>query len=159
MARFIPVPVAVGVYAALLAFPQTAAADTTLTPLPGAPTRVVYVEYPAVLGLQQCMVGMKGAACGLNRFYPVPDWVDSCHPSFPFRATHVEVSVDGELDYSCGGNGFGLNADPAWFQELDSGATYQAKGWSIVPTAEGITFTNNETGHGMTFTLAGANAF
>ena len=159
VARCTLIPVVVGLCAATFVFPQSAAADPTLTPLPGAPTGAVLVNYPYALGETECSISLRSAVCGLNLSYPVPDWGDSCDPSFLWRATHVRVSLDGELGYSCGGNGFGLNSDPSWFQELDLGTTYQANGWTITPIGDGITFANDATGHGMTFTLGGANAF
>ena len=141
-----------------LTFPQSAAADTTLTPLPGTGTDVVFVKYPRALGGTQCLVS-TGVVCGLNKSYPVPNNVNACLPSWGWRATHVSVGPGGDLEYSCGGNGFGLNIDPAWLQQLELGAAYQFNGWSITPIDDGITFTNNETGHGMTYTTRGASAF
>ena len=140
-----------------LALPQSAAADTTLTPLPGTDP-VVYVKYPRSLGKTQCAIYV-GVTCGLNKSYPVPNNVSTCHPSFDIHATHVGVGPDGDLEYSCGTNGYGLNIDPAWFQELDFGTTYQFNGWSITPIDDGITFTNNATSQGMTYTTRGVNAF
>lgn len=158
MGRSILIPGVVALCATVLAFPQSAAADTTLTPLPDTDP-VVYVKYPRALGKTQCGI-FSGVVCGLNNSYPVTDWVDACPAwMFPRRATHVSVGTDGDLEYSCGGNGYGLNIDPAWLQELDFGATYEAKGWSITPIDDGITFTNTATGHGMTYTTQGVNAF
>jgi hypothetical protein len=33
---------------------------------------------------------------------------------------------------------------------LDYGQTYHINGWTILPSGDGITFTNDGTGHGMT---------
>ena len=143
----------------MLAFPQSAAADTTLTPLPGTDSQgPVWVKYPRYLGETQCGIYL-GVSCGLNPSYLVPNNVDTCVPGWGWRATHVGVGPDGDLKYSCGGNGFGMNIDPAWLQELNFGTTYESNGWSITPIDDGITFTNSATGHGMTYTTRWVNAF
>lgn len=145
--------------AVAIVFPQSAAADTTLAPLPGTdPQGPVFVKYPRSLGKTQCLI-FTGVLCGLNQSYPVPNNVDACVPGWGWHATHVSVGPDGDLEYSCGGNGFGLNIDPAWLQQLDFGVTYQFNGWTITPIDGGITFTNNATGHGMTYTTRGVNAY
>ena len=157
MARPILIPgVLPGLCAAMLAFPQSAAADATLTPLPDSPPGSVFVKSPS--GETKCAIAVAPhlpVLCGLNRSFPVPDWVD-CRP---LQAVDVAVSPNGDLEYGCGGNGFGLNADPAWFQELVFGTAYEASGWSITPINDGITFTNSTTGHGMTFTPRAVTAF
>ncbi len=93
--------------------------------------------------------------CSLNRSFPIPDGVD-CGP---LPVVDVALSPNGDLEYGCGGNGYGLNADPAWFQQLEIGTVYEANGWSITPINDGITFTNNATGRGMTFTPRAVQVF
>ena len=157
MARSILIPgVLSGLCAAMLAFAQSAAADVTLTPLPDSPQGSVFVKSPS--GEAKCAIPVGPhlhVLCGLNRSFPVPDWVD-CRP---LQAVDVVLSPNGDLKYGCGGNGFGLNADPAWFQELAFGTAYEANGWSMTPINDGITFTNSATGHGMTFTPRAVTAF
>ncbi len=162
--RPIPIPGVVVLCAAMLAFPPKAVADTTLTPRPDSPAGSVFVKSPS--GEAKCVITVDDpyltavdpdfrVMCALNPSFPVPDWVN-CDP---LPAVDVVVNPDGELEYGCGGNGFGLNADPAWFQTLEFGTTYAASGWSFTPINTGLTFTNSATGHGMTFTPQGVNAF
>lgn len=148
--------VVAGLCAAMIAFPQGAAADTTLTPLPDSPRGDVLVKSPS--GDAKCVVKVDlhpHVMCSLNRSFPIPDGVDCS----PLPVVDVVFSSDGELEYGCGGNGYGLNADPAWFQQLEFGTAYEASGWSITPTDDGITFINGATGRGMTFTPRAVNTF
>jgi len=64
--------------------------------------------------------------------------------SFPTPCPGVWIRADGEWDWNC------ANALLEWFDNtLEYGTTYRAAGWTIEPTREGTTFTNDATGHGM----------
>ena len=45
------------------------------------------------------------------------------------------------------------------FTTLAYGTTYRALGWTITPTSDGTTFTNDTTGHGMNVGVQGVEPF
>lgn len=73
--------------------------------------------------------------------------------SDPAPACCVGVNADGELNWFMGNAG---NPD---FITLEYGILYRALGWTVEPTPEGTTFTNDRTGHGMLVSVEGVEAF
>lgn len=49
----------------------------------------------------------------------------------------------------------GLSSENNYLLDVDR--TYAAAGWTIRPTSEGTTFTNDRTGHGMSVSIDNAN--
>jgi len=69
-------------------------------------------------------------------------------PELPMYQHQATVTAQGELTYRdanlpMGGDDF----DP---YELAEGDAYHLHGWTVMPTGDGVSFTNDETGHGMT---------
>lgn len=79
-------------------------------------------------------------ACGVEFSYPAP-------------ACCVAVDADGEFDW------FNGNAGNPDFITLEYGIAYHALGWTIEPAPEGTTFSNDRTGHGMSVSVDGVEAF
>jgi hypothetical protein len=67
-------------------------------------------------------------------------------------ANGVRLTADGRISWVLGN----LGAIPA--VTLDY-RTYSAVGWTIDATEDGTTFTNDETGHGMTVSVSGVESF
>lgn len=68
-------------------------------------------------------------------------------------ATGVAVSAGGGWDWL-----FGDPGDPD-YETMSYGTVYRALGWTITPTSDGTTFTNDATGHGMTVSVEGVRTF
>lgn len=73
--------------------------------------------------------------------------------SYPAPACCVSVEADGEFNW------FNGNAGNPDFVTLEYGIAYHALGWTIEPTPDGTTFTNDSTGHGMFVSVEGVEAF
>lgn len=67
-------------------------------------------------------------------------------------ANGVRLSTDGEISWVLGN----LGAIPAVTLDYQ---TYSAVGWTIDASEEGTRFTNDSTGHGMTISVEGVEAF
>jgi hypothetical protein len=68
-------------------------------------------------------------------------------------ANGVRTARDGSWDWVTGDMGDGS------FITLAYGTTYRALGWTVSPTSEGTTFTNDTTGHGMYVSVLGVQPF
>lgn len=97
-------------------------------------------------GKARCRVSATGAGCQLTFDKPGP------RTESGDTANGVNVGSDGELTYVLGD--IGVVAPVT----LDY-RTYTARGWTIVASEEGTSFTNDETGHGMVVNTVGARAF
>ncbi len=96
---------------------------------------------------QHCLVLVDEVTCHVYSFsVPTP-------PRDGQPATGVRVNADGEWDWDY--YGFA----PKRAITLDYGTTYRARGWTIEPTPEGMTFTNDKTGHGMSVSSEGVEPF
>ena len=68
--------------------------------------------------------------------------------SKPRRDDQAFVTASGQFSYRTANIGIGYNHAP--FDTLVPGQTYHIQGWTVVAGGDGITFTNDDTGHGMT---------
>jgi hypothetical protein len=76
---------------------------------------------------------------------PWPGWKGD--PS-TLHQDQAVVTASGQFSYRDANIGVGYNHPP--FDTLVPGQTYHIQGWTIAATDRGITFTNDDTGHGMT---------
>ncbi|GAA4539364.1 hypothetical protein [Mycobacterium paraffinicum] len=76
---------------------------------------------------------------------PWPDWVGD--PSI-LHQNQAVVTASGQFSYRDANIGVGY--DHPSFETLVPGQTYQIQGWTIRAGEGGITFTRDDSGHGMT---------
>jgi hypothetical protein len=91
-----------------------------------------------------CEVGSDDAAPGIG-----PNVV--CQGSFvdaPADDDQAFVTASGQFSYRSANIGIGYPHAP--FDTLVAGQTYHIQGWTIAASSDAITFTNDDTGHGMT---------
>jgi hypothetical protein len=130
--------------AAALAFSPLAGADPTV----GHYTNVV-TQSPSML----CTIGSDDATPGIgpnvvcqvsgDGFPALPlDWAFATHPN------QAVVTAAGEFKYR--GANIATTGDDFNPVTLTDGSTYHFEGWTTTPTTDGVTFTNDATGHGMT---------
>jgi hypothetical protein len=75
----------------------------------------------------------------------------TCQGSFvqaPADDDQAFVTASGQFSYRSANIGIGYDHAP--FDTLVPGRTYHIQGWTVVAGDDGITFTNDDTGHGMT---------
>ena len=100
----------------------------------------VNIQTPQML----CEIGSDDADPGIG-----PNVI--CQGSFvqaPAIDDQAFVTASGQFSYRSANIGTGYNHAP--FDTLVSGQTYHIQGWTILPSGDGITFTKDGTGHGMT---------
>jgi serine/threonine protein kinase, bacterial len=82
----------------------------------------------------------------------------------------VQWTVPTPLLYGAPANGerVGSNGDWEWvtgdmgdqsYTPLSYGTAYRTLGWTVTPTSDGTTFSNDTTGHGMTVGVQGVKPF
>lgn len=125
--------------------PTTAPPPTTRAPIQ------LPVEYGHALvqtrsGKTACSVRADSVACYVQFVVPTP--IRSGMP-----ANIVGVRPNGLVEWAIGDPG------QLHFGAMSYGTTYQALGWTITPTSDDTTFTNDVTGHGMTVSVEGAKTF
>jgi len=98
-------------------------------------------------GKPHCLVLVDEVVCHVYCF-SVPTPLRHGQP-----ATGVRISADGDWDWNYAGFA------PKRAITLAYGTTYRARGWTIEPTPEGMTFTNDATGHGMFVSVEGVEPF
>jgi hypothetical protein len=126
----------VGIACAALAFAPTAGADPTA----GHDTKV-HTQTPQML----CEIGSEDADPGIG-----PSVICQRGNGFVQASSDVDqafVTASGQFSYRSANIGVGYNH--ASFDTLVAGQTYRIQGWTIVPSDNGIRFTNDGTGHGM----------
>ena len=125
----------VGIACAGLAFAPLAGADPT-----AGHDAKVHIQTPPML----CEIGSDDADPGIG-----PNVI--CQGSF-VRARAGDdqafVTASGQFSYRSANIGIGYNHAP--FDTLVSGQTYHIQGWTVAAGNDGIRFTNDGTGHGMT---------
>jgi hypothetical protein len=105
--------------------------------------------------IMTCMVGSDDVNPGIGpnvvcqngegNGFPGSPAIDPELPMYQHQAT---VSAAGELTYRDANLPMGYDGfDP---HELANGDVYRFHGWTIMPTGDGVTFTHDETGRGMT---------
>jgi hypothetical protein len=120
-------------------------AALTFAPLAGAdPTAghdaTVNTQIPRML----CEIGSDDADPGIG-----PNVI--CQGSFvqaPAGDDQAFVTASGNFSYRSANIGVGYPHAP--FDTLVPGQTYHIQAWTVVAGGDGITFTNDGTGHGMT---------
>lgn len=130
--------------------PPTSEPSTTGTPsapepggtLPASDEGYVYIETKS--GLTRCQISTDSVGCE-SQFTNSPT-VDGA------PANGVEVTADGIMRWILGN----LGAIPTTTIDY---ATYHALGWTIDASSSGTRFTNDSTGHGMSVSTEGAQAF
>lgn len=75
---------------------------------------------------------------------PYPGWTGDPAVSHRDQAT---ITASGQFSWSTANLGMARPGQPD--TSLMVGQTYHFQGWTIVVTSDGITFTNDATGHGM----------
>lgn len=130
--------------AAALAFAPMASAD----PTEGHYTNVV-TQSPDML----CTIGSDDAHPGIGPNVVCQIGGDGFPGAalVPGIATHpnqAAVTADGWFKYR--GANISTTGDDFNPLDLTDGNTYHFQGWTITPTTNGVTFTNDATGHGMT---------
>jgi hypothetical protein len=116
-----------------LGLPPLAGAD----PIPGYENTIVATQSPSML----CQIFLDEPESGPN--------VDCQSDNFPQapKLHQASVNASGQFHYFDGNIGTG--GDDFNPQTLGRGQIYHVQGWTIVPTDDGITFTNDATSHGM----------
>ena len=130
--------------AAALAFAPLASADPTI----GHYTNVV-TQSPDML----CTIGSDDATPGIgpnvvcqvggNGFPGSP--ID---PPFTVHYNQAVITAAGQFKYR--GANISTTGDDFNPLTLTNGSTYRFQGWTMTPTTNGVTFTNDATSHGMT---------
>jgi hypothetical protein len=119
---------------------------TTVVELSTDPERWVGVESPS--GDEGCWVQAASVACSTRTGefnFPTPI-SDENHPAGGGHpANIVTIRADGDWVWSL--RNLSLVGDNV--VTLVQGITYRAHGWTIEPTREGLTVTNDKTGRGM----------
>jgi hypothetical protein len=133
----------------------TAAPPKTLTPAPTSPPVAApgaavlppengYVFIETKSGKTRCQLNEEAVGCEAQ--FTNSPVLDGGH------ANGVRLTANGELSWLVG------NLGDIPVVTLDYG-TYSAVGWTIDAGEEGTRFTNDRTGHGMTVSIDGAQAF
>ena len=130
--------------------PPTSEPPSTGTPsapepdgtLPPNDEGYVYIETKS--GLTRCQISTESVGCE-SQFTNSPT-IDGA------PANGVEVTADGTMRWILGN----LGAIPTTTIDY---ATYHAVGWTIDASSSGTRFTNDSTGHGMSVSTEGAQAF
>ncbi|MDT5243645.1 MAG: hypothetical protein QOD36_1021 [Mycobacterium sp.] len=133
----------------------TAAPPKTLTPAPTSPPVAApgaavlppengYVFVETKSGKTRCQLNEEEVGCEAQ--FTNSPVLDGGH------ANGVRLTANGELSWLVG------NLGDIPVVTLDYG-TYSAVGWTIDAGEEGTRFTNDRTGHGMTVSIDGAQAF
>jgi hypothetical protein len=133
----------------------TAAPPKTLTPAPTSPPVAApgaavlppengYVFIETKSGKTRCQLSTDEVGCEAQ--FTNSPVLDGGH------ANGVRLTANGELSWLVG------NLGDIPVVTLDYG-TYSAVGWTIDAGEEGTRFTNDRTGHGMTVSIDGAQAF
>ncbi|OHU51582.1 hypothetical protein BKG82_22925 [Mycobacteroides chelonae] len=109
------------------------------------------VEYGHALvqtrsGKTACSVRADSVACYVQFVIPTP--IRSGMP-----ANIVGVRSNGLVEWAIGDPG------QLHFGAMSYGTTYHALGWTITPTSDETTFTNDATGHGMTVSVENVRVF
>jgi hypothetical protein len=109
------------------------------------------VEYGHALvqtrsGKTACSVRADSVACYVQFVIPTP--IRSGMP-----ANIVGVRSNGLVEWAIGDPG------QLHFGAMSYGTIYHALGWTIIPTSDDTTFTNDATGHGMTVSVENVHAF
>lgn len=112
--------------------------------LPAANGRV-YVE--TVSGKTACNISADSVGCDVTFTVPTPKWNG-------MNSNAVSVNPDGKVDWGVWNFG-----DPPGVTTLQYDTAYHALGWTIAPTREGTSFTYDQTGHGMTVSVTGVDAY
>jgi hypothetical protein len=126
--------VAIGIICAATAFAPLAGADPTAGHDAKVKTRT-----PPML----CEIGSDDATPGIG-----PNVI--CQGSFvraPADDDQAFVTASGDFSYRSANIGTGDNHAP--YDTLVPGQTYHIQGWTVVAGGDGIRFTNDDTGHGM----------
>jgi hypothetical protein len=131
------------------------AAALGLAPLAGAdPSEGHSTMVRAQSPLMTCMVGSDDVNPGIGPNVTCQNGegdgfpVTPIEPEFALHRHQATVTATGELTYRDANLPMGYDDfDP---QKLATGEVYRFHGWTITPTDDGVTFTHDETGHGMT---------
>ncbi len=133
--------------------PPSAGPPTSAAPQPSRPAAPVTL--PATGG--QVFVGSKSGktscevtAGGVNCLVK---FVINTPMRYGTPANGVYVTIGGDFEWGIGDTG------QQRYKPLDYGVVYRTLGWTITPTAEGTTFINDTTGHGMTVSVEGVSPF
>jgi hypothetical protein len=124
-----------GITCAAVAFAPLSSADPT-----AGHDAKVNTQTPRML----CEIGSDDASPGIG-----PNVI--CQGSFvqaPAGDDQAFVTASGQFSYRSANIGIGYPHPP--FDTLIPGQTYHIQGWTVVAGSDGITFTNDGTGHGMT---------
>lgn len=125
----------------------TAATNAKPTPTPielSATGDSVYVSTKS--GKTACQVTVNTVSC-IVRF------VGRTPIRYGVPTNVVMITSGGIMDWTVGDGG------QLQTHTLNYGTLYHALGWTITPTSEGTTFTNDATGRGMSVNVDGARAF
>jgi hypothetical protein len=74
-------------------------------------------------------------------------------PVLELDANGVRVSASGDWEWVTGDMG-----DQS-YTTLSYGTSYRSLGWTVTPTSDGTTLSNDTTGHGMTVGVQGVRPF
>jgi hypothetical protein len=117
----------------------------TFAPLAGAdPTAGHDAKVNTRIPPMLCEIGSDDATPGIG-----PNVI--CQGSFvraPADDDQAFVTASGHFSYRSANIGTG--GDHAPYDTLVPGQTYHIQGWTVVAADDGIRFTNDDTGHGMT---------
>ncbi|MEC4836832.1 hypothetical protein R2362_20055 [Mycobacteroides chelonae] len=149
-----PTPPAPAVVSTVTAAPPPAPTAPTAPPPTAtrAPSPIqLPIEYGHALvqtrsGKTACSVRADSVACYVQFVVPTP--IRSGIP-----ANIVGVRSNGLVEWAIGDPG------QLQFRAMSYGTIYQALDWTITPTSDDTTFTNDVTGHGMTVSVEGATPF
>lgn len=97
-------------------------------------------------GNQHCLVRADTVACHIDFSVSTPRKRGQ-------PATGVQINADGEWDWMYD------RFAPKDAITLTDGTNYRARGWTIEPIREGVTFTNDATGHGIFVSVDGVEPF
>lgn len=125
--------------------PTTASPPTARAPIQ-LPVEFGHALVQTRSGKTACSVRADSVACYVQFVVPTP--IRSGMP-----ANIVGVGSNGLVEWAIGDPG------QLHFGAMSYGTTYQALGWTITPTSDDTTFTNDVTGHGMTVSVEGAKTF
>lgn len=112
--------------------------------LPTTPSGSAFVKTRS--GKTACQITTEDVGCEVQWTVPTP-------MKYGAPANGVRTARDGSWDWVTGDMGDGS------FITLAYGTTYRALGWTVSPTSEGTTFTNDTTGHGMYVSVLGVQPF
>lgn len=113
--------------------PPLAGAD----PVPGYENTIVATQSPQML----CQIFLNDPESGPN--------VDCQSDNFPQSPQLHQASVNASGQFHYFDGNIGTGGDDFNPVKVGSGYIYHFQGWTVTPTDDGITFTNDETSHGM----------